>query len=96
MGMSHLEAEHDDLRRRMGCTLTRGGPEIILTVSLIQFRRSYGISKANLGVPEGRRFQEGLSEGVHTLNVDGTMPQVSCRDKGKPPPLYPPLPARVR
>lgn len=60
--------------------LTRGGPEINLTVSLIQFRRSYRISKANLGVPEERRFQEGLSEGVHTLNVAGTMPQASGRD----------------
>lgn len=96
MGMSHLEGEHYDLRRCMGCTLTRGGPEIILTVSLIQFRRSYGISKANLGVPEGRCFQEGLSEGVHTLNVDGNMPQASCRDKEKLPPLQPPFPAKVR
>lgn len=80
MGMSHLEAEQYDLRRRLGCTLTRGGPEIILTASLIQFRCSYGINKANLGVPEGRRFQEGLSEGLHILNVDGTMLQASGRD----------------
>lgn len=86
MGTSHLEAEHYDLRRCLGCTLTRGGPEIILTVSLIQFRCSYGISKANLGVPEGRRFQEGLREGVHTLNVDGTMPQASGRDNESRPP----------